>query len=68
MPKSIKDLWVIEKNPKGDDLGEAEADRLIPKTDVVAITGTAFTNQTIEHLLGPCNPKAYVIVEVEGIA
>jgi uncharacterized protein (DUF4213/DUF364 family) len=60
--KSARELWVIEKNPKEDDFGEAEADALIPRADVVAITGTAFTNHTIEHLLGLCNPKAYVIV------
>jgi uncharacterized protein (DUF4213/DUF364 family) len=60
--KSAKELWVIEKNPKEDDFGEDEADHLIPKADVVAITGTAFTNHTIEHLLKLCNPKVYVIV------
>lgn len=59
--KSAKALWVIEKNPKEDDFSASEADHLIPQADVVAITGTAFTNHTIEHLLRLCNPKAYVI-------
>jgi len=57
-----KELWVIEKNPKGDDLGEAEADNLIPQADVVAITGTALTNHTLDHLLDLCSPGAYVIL------
>jgi uncharacterized protein (DUF4213/DUF364 family) len=57
-----KEVWVIEKNPKAGDFGEAEADNLIPRADVVAITGTALTNHTVEHLRGLCNPKAYVIV------
>jgi uncharacterized protein (DUF4213/DUF364 family) len=57
-----KEVWVIEKNPKEGDLGEAEADNLIPQADVVAITGTALTNHTMEHLLDLCNPRAYVIV------
>ncbi len=57
-----KEVWVIEKNPKTGDFGEAEADNLIPRADVVAITGTALTNHTVEHLLDLCNPKAYVIV------
>jgi len=57
-----REVWVIEKNPRGGDFGEAEADNLIPRADVVAITGTALTNHTVEHLLGLCNPKAYVIV------
>ena len=60
--ESAKKLWVIEKNPKEGDFGEAETDNLIPMADVVAITGTAFTNHTIEHLLELCDPKAYVIV------
>ncbi|RLC00509.1 MAG: hypothetical protein DRH90_18270 [Deltaproteobacteria bacterium] len=38
-----------------------EADNLIPRADVVAITGTALTNHTMEHLLGLCSPNAYVI-------
>jgi uncharacterized protein (DUF4213/DUF364 family) len=57
-----KEVWVIEKNPKAGDFGEAEADNLIPRANVVAITGTALTNHTVEHLLDLCNPKAYVIV------
>ena len=59
--KSAKKLWVIEKNPQKGDFGEAEADNLIPRADVVAITGTTLTNHTMEHLLELCNPKTYVI-------
>jgi len=59
--KSVKELWVIEKNPQKGDFGEAEANHLIPRADVVAITGTALTNHTMEHLLGLCSPNAYVI-------
>ena len=47
----VKDLWVIEKNPYEGDFTEAETENLIPQADVVGITGTAFTNHTIEHLL-----------------
>jgi len=57
-----REVWVIEKNPKEGDFGEAEAVNLIPKADVVAITGTALTNHTLEHLLDLCNPDAFVIV------
>ena len=58
----VKELWVIEKNPREGDFGEAEAENLIPRAEVVGITGTAFTNHTIEHLLSLCNPDAYVVV------
>lgn len=57
-----KKLWVIEKNPKDDDFPEEEADTLIPLADVVAITGTALTNHTIEHLLDLCSKNAYVLM------
>lgn len=57
-----KDLWVIEKNPKEGDFSEADADRLIPQADVVAITGTALTNHTLSHLLKLCAPKSYIIM------
>jgi uncharacterized protein len=60
--KYSKDVWVIEKNPKEGDLSETEADHLIPQADVVAITGTALTNHTLDHLLELCSPGAYVIL------
>jgi uncharacterized protein (DUF4213/DUF364 family) len=57
-----RELWVIEKNPQEDDLPETEADRLLPRADVIAITGMAFTNHTIEPLLALCHPRAYVVI------
>ncbi len=60
--KIAKELWVIEKNPQEGDFTEAETENLIPQADVVGITGTAFTNHTIEHLLKLCNSKAYVVI------
>ena len=57
-----EELWVIERNPKEGDFTEAEAEHLISRASVVGITGTAFTNHTIEHLLGFCNPDAYVVI------
>jgi uncharacterized protein (DUF4213/DUF364 family) len=58
----VKELWVIEKNPREGDLTEAEAATYIPQADVVGITGTAFTNHTIDLLLELCNPDAYVVI------
>jgi len=55
-------LWVIEKNPQAGDFPEAVADALIPQVDVVAMTGTALTNHTLEHLLALCSPRAYVML------
>ena len=60
--KVMKELWVIEKNPKEGDATEAEASDFIPQSDVVGITGTSFTNHTLEQLLELCNPDAYVVI------
>lgn len=58
----VKELWVIEKNPREGDFTEVEAENLIPRADVVGITGTAFTNHTIEQLLKLPDPKAYIVL------
>ena len=55
-------LWVIEKNCREGDLAEEEADNIVPQADVVGITGTSFTNHTLEHLLGLCQPEAFVLM------
>jgi uncharacterized protein len=60
--ETTKELWVIEKRPRESDLAESEAQNIIPKADVVAITGSAFVNHTVEDLLKLCEPKAFVIV------
>lgn len=57
-----KELWVIEKNPKQGDITEDSVEKFIPQAEVVAITGTALTNHTIEKLLKLCNPGAYVLL------
>jgi hypothetical protein len=62
LKKTAKKLWVIEKNPREEDFTEADAPRLLPQAEVVAITGSAFTNHTIGKLLTLCRPNAFVVV------
>jgi len=57
-----KNCWVIEKKPFGDDFPEEAANEYIPQSDVIAITGTAFINHTIEGLLKLCPPKSIIMV------
>lgn len=57
-----EEVWVIEKNPQNGDLAEDEAGARLPLADVVAITGTAFTNHTIEHLLAARKRDAFVLL------
>lgn len=60
--EAARELWVIEKNPREGDLGEAAAARFLPQADVVALTGTSLTNHTLEGLLALCRPEAFVIL------
>lgn len=55
-------LWVLELNPREDDLPAAEAPHILPQADVVAITGTSLLNGTFESLITHCRPDAFVIM------
>jgi uncharacterized protein (DUF4213/DUF364 family) len=55
-------LSVLEQDPAGDDLPAGAAARIIPRADLVAITGTALLNHTFEGLLALCRPEATVLV------
>ncbi|MBC7346668.1 MAG: DUF364 domain-containing protein [Clostridia bacterium] len=56
------ELWVLERHPREGDLPAEEAEQVIPQADVVAITGTALINQTMDYLLGLCRSQALVMV------
>jgi uncharacterized protein (DUF4213/DUF364 family) len=55
-------LWVIEKNPMPGDYTEESAEEFLPEADVLAITGTAITNHSIEDLLKLKKESAFTIV------
>lgn len=57
-----REVWVIEMRPQEGDVAADQTETLIPQADVVGITGTAFTNHTIEHLLTLCRPDAYIVI------
>jgi uncharacterized protein (DUF4213/DUF364 family) len=56
-----RNVWVIEKQAWPGDFAESEAKNILPKADVVSLTGTAFINHTIEELLGFCR-DSYVVL------
>ncbi len=60
--KAARQLWVIEQQPQEDDYPAEAAVELLPKADVIAITGSSLANHTLEGLLAVCNPRATVIV------
>jgi uncharacterized protein (DUF4213/DUF364 family) len=54
-------LWVIEQRPQQGDLPAEAVQEILPRADVVGITGTSLINHTLEELLG-LSKKSYVVV------
>lgn len=55
-------VWVIEQRPVEGEYPAAAAADLIPLADVVALTGSALINHTLDGLLRLCRPEALVMV------
>ena len=55
-------LWVIERCPTEGEYPAAAAADLIPRADVIALTGSALINHTLDGLLLLCRPGATVMV------
>ncbi len=55
-------LWVIEQHPAEDEYPAESVVDLLPQADVIAITGSALANHTLDGLLSLCDPKATVMV------
>jgi uncharacterized protein (DUF4213/DUF364 family) len=55
-------LWVLELRPQSGDSGAEEAAAVVPRADVVAITGSAFINHSMGGLLGLCRADAFTVV------
>lgn len=62
MKTIAKNCWVIEKQPIAGEFPEQAIQEFIPQAHVVAITGTAFINHTIEQLLSLCRKDSLVMV------
>ncbi len=61
--KSIaKNLWVMEKNKRPGDFSAEDAEKFLPMSDVVAISGTTLINHTVEKLLDLCPEKSVVLI------
>lgn len=56
------ELWVIEQRPTEGEYPPEAAPDLISRADVVALTGSALINHTLDSLLSSCRPGALVMV------
>jgi len=78
-----KDVFVFEKKDVPGCLPASKADEILPKCDLVVITGSVFANNSLEHLLeisggysmviGPSTPLSPILFEygadlIAGIA
>jgi uncharacterized protein (DUF4213/DUF364 family) len=55
-------LWVLEQRQKEGDLPAEKAEEILPQSDVVGITGTAFITQTLDDLLKWAAGKFIVLI------
>lgn len=60
--QQVDTLWVLEQNPRGEDLPAEFAARVFPQADVIALTGTTLINHTFEELMALRRPEALVLV------
>jgi hypothetical protein len=60
--RAVGHLDVLELDPGPDELPPVAAEQVIPRADVVAITGTSLVNGTFEGLVRLCRRDAYVLV------
>ena len=58
----VRNLWVLELHPQEGDLPASEAPRVIPRSDVVAITGSALVNHTLEDLLSLARGRPVILL------
>lgn len=58
----VKKLWVLELNPKEEDLPASAAPEIIPQADILAITATTLINHTFEGIFNLRKPGAKVLL------
>jgi uncharacterized protein (DUF4213/DUF364 family) len=58
----VGELMVLDKHAQEGDLPADAAPNVLPQAEVVAITGMAIANHTLEDLLKLCSPQALVMV------
>lgn len=56
-----KAVYILERSPKPGDYPDSACDYILPRCDLVIITGSSLINKTLPHLLELCR-NAYVIL------
>jgi hypothetical protein len=58
----VRDLWVMEKEPRSGDLSEEEGYQALAEADVVAMTGSCLINHTLDRIMANCRPGSFKIM------
>lgn len=59
--EKAKEVYIIERAPKVGDYPDSACDYILPRCDMVLITGSSLINKTLPHLLELCE-NAYTIL------
>jgi uncharacterized protein (DUF4213/DUF364 family) len=62
LKKKARNLWVFEQRPQEGDFSPGEAQNILPRCEIVGITGTAFINHTLEDLLRWAKGKYILLI------
>ena len=64
-PRGLRDIaravYVLERRPRLGDYPDAACDWLLPRCDVVLITGSSLINKTLPHLLELCENAVTIL-------
>lgn len=60
--KVARECWILELRPRKGDLPAGKAKQIIPKAEVVALSGTTLVNHTFDQLIQLCRPEAFVVL------
>ncbi len=57
-----RNLWVFDQDPRDGDLPAGAAAELLPRADVVGITGPTLIHHTAEKLLSLCRHSLVIMI------
>jgi len=57
-----RQCWILEQDPREGDLPAAAAERVIPNSDIVVVTGSAFANHSLDGILELARGKEVVVL------
>ena len=62
MDHLFKNFWVLELNPRNQDIHENMKDEILPRADIVAITATTLLNDTLGQIINLAGKSAVKII------